>query len=788
MKKKLRIGFAMGGGVSLGTFNGAALTQTLKLAILRGGYSKVEVDCFSGASAGAMSLAILIRSLVNRTKARSDKARKYLIDNHEEEFKKLSTELQNDLVAAQVAQDIQEELWVSDIKIKDLLSDSVSGNTKIKYTAGLVNRAAVENLSQKWMNFPGEQLNLSNKRILANRVLFACALNNQTPILQDARREFTEEEIFWKSLADGMTSYNHRELRVFDLMFKDPGEANFTDEEVHPDRWYRYRAGTYKKGVVGDLRSRKAWSTIAATSIASGAVPGAFEPVVLTRKKFEFGKLWPASLKNRKEHPFTYSDGGTLNNEPIRECFRMAAFLDAKNGIENVDRWIVFVDPYVTEPDPKLRVPMHRKWALYEPNKLLGNVIGSFDGWDLEQLTSLDRLIPNIITLAKTIGDQSRAIEGDKLFQTKNLFNLRDDFRNILDQSLSKSPTTPYLEALNNYIGKQLHKDKENVLIPAGSLTPKGELKRVIQEESGLNNLKGKEGEFVADINGAKNKDLWLRALAYVAVDLVMNLTGKSPHTKLIAISPGEPLPGGLMGAFGGFTSEIPGEHEINVARYRTQQMLEDARFIEPSNRGNKPTFTKEKKQKYRKDFEKIIPLLTKRIVDVLDDNHVPIIPYIPDILVHAFIKSKLKKFAEQITSEKKHKGIKYEFHIQLPADAKDFELDGKGIADNDIKPVLLNGIMTLITFVSYEPENKTWEGVHLNQQKKAIQVDRNGFFDKKFCNFNLPGSTQMTMATQLPNPIFIAKLKPQDKGKSLAAARWGEADDGVKPLEETLL
>jgi len=64
MKKTLRIGFAMGGGVSLGTFNGAALTQTLKLAVLRGNCTDVQVDCFSGASAGAMSLAVMLRGLV----------------------------------------------------------------------------------------------------------------------------------------------------------------------------------------------------------------------------------------------------------------------------------------------------------------------------------------------------------------------------------------------------------------------------------------------------------------------------------------------------------------------------------------------------------------------------------------------------------------------------------------------------------------------------------------------------------------------------------------------------
>ena len=58
--KILRVGFAMGGGSFLGTFQGSALAEALKLLILRGGYKeetengeewksfdRVEVDVFS---------------------------------------------------------------------------------------------------------------------------------------------------------------------------------------------------------------------------------------------------------------------------------------------------------------------------------------------------------------------------------------------------------------------------------------------------------------------------------------------------------------------------------------------------------------------------------------------------------------------------------------------------------------------------------------------------------------------------------------------------------------------
>ena len=50
MGKTLRLGFALGGGVSLGSFCGAALSEVIKLAVLYGKdrngqkYERVEVD------------------------------------------------------------------------------------------------------------------------------------------------------------------------------------------------------------------------------------------------------------------------------------------------------------------------------------------------------------------------------------------------------------------------------------------------------------------------------------------------------------------------------------------------------------------------------------------------------------------------------------------------------------------------------------------------------------------------------------------------------------------------
>ena len=60
----------MGGGVSLGSFSGAALTEALKLLVLFGkdksgkDYDEVIVDGMSGASAGAIALIIMLKYLL----------------------------------------------------------------------------------------------------------------------------------------------------------------------------------------------------------------------------------------------------------------------------------------------------------------------------------------------------------------------------------------------------------------------------------------------------------------------------------------------------------------------------------------------------------------------------------------------------------------------------------------------------------------------------------------------------------------------------------------------------
>ena len=61
---ELRVALAMGGGVSLGSFCGGAVGEAVKQLLENRAeqYTSVRFDVFSGASAGAMSLGLLVHT------------------------------------------------------------------------------------------------------------------------------------------------------------------------------------------------------------------------------------------------------------------------------------------------------------------------------------------------------------------------------------------------------------------------------------------------------------------------------------------------------------------------------------------------------------------------------------------------------------------------------------------------------------------------------------------------------------------------------------------------------
>jgi predicted acylesterase/phospholipase RssA len=822
----LRVGFAVGGGNSLGTFNGAALTQALKLLSLRGldrrgePYDRVEVDVFSGSSAGSLSLALMLRGLVLPDPDRQMAAKVKLISEFGKEFTRQSKDVKKAVIAAQILQDLQEEVWIREATMERLLGlTSPEARRRTRLSAGFLDRGAVEELASRYLAFPESDGpvgrgpgTLERRQLLADRVLFAISIANLTPMVADARREFPSNEVGLVGLSDGLTSSVHRDLRVFDLHFNEVDEDTLLDPHHFPRRWCRYHAGATVRDTetsgrgIGSLFHGRVWSKIAATSIASAAFPLAFEPVPLERRSYEFGETdegsvsrWPEGLKGKDRHVFTYVDGGTFNNEPIREAFRLASFVDAQNPEADFERLVLFVDPHLVVPEPRFDLAHHDRWLLNGPRSPVGPASGS----TLEEKSSLDRMIPVAKDLFTAIRNESRVVEADKVFLTRNRFRIRKVIRDELSNSLSDAPDATSLVSLAQNLDALLAMDRTGGLIPAGALSLSGELRRVILEEGGdgrpLSSLRLKDvaeiDAFASDPASAPETErgAWLKALTFASVDRVMDLEGKLESSQLVAISPVtdpanptkvEELPGRIAGGFGGFMSDLAGEHEVEVARYCTQFLLQSAERIREKKLPRRPVFDGNQRERYLLQVGEALEGVEQRVVEMLADSHLGFLGNLPEGVLQFLVRGRLARYAHPNGSART-----YELRIRVPN--MRYELDGNGMADQDQKPRKINGKYYLITLVRHRPEESIpWSGPHLTGKKKLLKVDRDqkGIrADKEFCRLVLPTEDMLAESRTLTHPVWVARIKGSDEGKKVSSDRWKLWMD-VEGLDRTLL
>jgi len=811
--KELRLAFAMGGGVSLGTFCGAALSEVLKLAVLRGGYRdddgqwrpyrRVVVDVFSGASAGALTLAAMLRRLTQREPASEQAAIAALESEFAAEFTTLSGVRREDLIAAQVVQDVQARLWGEEVTIERLLG--LGSGRDLSTLPSILDRGAVDAIARSELAFSG-LLDGSHRRLLGDRVLFACTVSNLTPILADARDALPVDRAGLAGLADGLTSFSHRELRIFDLNFRNPDDhqrhdvsATQTDAaSEYPARWCRYHEADADAGRIGDLRLPHTWAKIAATAVASGAFPLVFAPVVLMRDRYEFGDAWPDELKRAgvDEHPFTYIDGGTFNNEPIREAFRLSAFMDAGDDRTTFDRRVIFVDPFVSAATTSFTLPIHREFALNRPN-----VFGTFDGFDLVRRPSLDRLLPGIGAVFAAITDEARGVEADKVVHVRKLFTIRDQTRSFI-AAAALAPVDHQLGELLAWCLAALHRQQANEVIPPGTLTMADELRRVISEESdqpAIAALAAQVDAFVADPRVADPllASGWLRLLLYVAVDISLGLEGKHPNSRLLAIGPLRhiagadvpiDLPGALIEGFGGFTSRLPGRYEIAVARACAREVLERCALVVA---GPAPIAWPvwNDAARYREDLRQGLRKLGDRLGAMIRASSlVTVFPVIDSAILFAlarFVQGAVEDLAEPAPTTRP-----YELRIQVPD--KRYELDGSGLGDQDlgaVQPVPGQGWF-IVLILDHDPTSGRWSGPFIDGKRQTLTIDRDRpvLPDRAWRQIALPGAALIAHARLQPNPIFVLSLaRAAGSGDGDPAFADWRVDAGVQALEDTI-
>lgn len=292
MPKKLKVAVVMRGGWSLGAFTGGAIWELVRQLHgnrQSGHYDRCEIDVLVGSGAGALTLAVLLRTLANP-----------------EGF------MPSDAVAR--VGEAQRAAWLEGMDFTRLMRSGAMRKP------ALLDRQAVDELATELLSWPdGDQ---PNAVLLGRRVLFGVPLLNFNGIPIRGSQ--------LPALPDTVNTTMFCDHRVFCFDFGDAVPAAFA-------HWRHFDS-------VG-AATAESWHEVAATAVASGAFPIAFEPVVLQRYREEYGVLWPGELSERDEFPFTFGDGGPFQHEPLREAMSLISAQDALEQPGSFDRLLVFIDP-----------------------------------------------------------------------------------------------------------------------------------------------------------------------------------------------------------------------------------------------------------------------------------------------------------------------------------------------------------------------------------------------------------------------------------------------------------
>ncbi|MCP4438834.1 MAG: patatin [Aureispira sp.] len=846
MAKTLRLGFVMGGGVSLGTFSGAALAEAIKQQLVYGHYDtgqkdeagkpiyakydKVEIDVFSGASAGAISLAVMLRVLINP----KDKFKQLGYDSYQafrntleqkvsKQFKGAVVEMKmqhpekyESLLAAQAVQEYQEKIWAKEVDTERFLGVG-SYYKDLSNTAGLIDRDVVDELGRRYFQFQSFSDRVDNRVLLADRVLFGCTLANMTYTLKKgnthhARSEKDVNKSILKALNDSSVDRVHSELRVFDLNFK---TIKPTEGRYYPLKWVQYHMGDdtvltqeglegkkYQK-LVRNISKNDTWRELTATAIASGAFPFAFEPVVLNRYKYEYAEDWAEELDDENKHPFTYVDGGIFNNEPIREAMRLASYIDTTQGSQkDFHRQVIFVDPNVTELENQFQINVHEQITVSR-SILTGKA-------KIAPKSTLARLVSAMPHVISAILNEAQSIEMGRITKVLERFDRRKNLRNFYKHTIHGVPHNEEIIQMRDFVKKELDLIRNRLELPANTLQIQHELIRVCREEREYfqehipiddeRALIDKVNEFVylptpSEIPAIQH---WLVAMSCVALDISMDLVGKTAHAQLVPIAPfnfykngGEDfelmvLPGGSMIGFAGFASHEASAYEVEYGKYCAFKILQELNLVEASNQHLPlpPAFDYSKFDNELKGSLQSAAL--KRFKEMVPDSFSSVMPFL-----EGYLSDQIRGFIDR-NMDGSNATRTFEFRIRVSSDLfslRGFGADGAASNKKRVESSAINGEFYLVTQLTYNFDKKEWMGTHCNFLQTLFIDKAKLFEDKPTLAVALPMLTTSDPALYSPNPVFLLDARMQlDKGSyiELGTTSWVFHSD-IKPLDETL-
>ena len=519
MAKEVRIALIMGGGVSLGAFSGGALAETVRLlaqtkAKRDGQTIKPIIDVVAGASAGSMTLGVLFSRLLQGAKPGAVKA-------------------------------AMRQAWVTGAGLdygedpnRQLLPDPDTHQTPSLLSDRPLRKLALDNIP-----VGGVRANPSD--LLADEVYLSFAVANMNGLDVAAPWQLVRRRIPGRrnhpAYGDALVTTFHDDRVRF--LYKKDGTAGGIHE---PSRANQF----------ADSRDARTWDLFRQAAIASGSFPLAFPPVSMRRKEKEYGRAWPESLKAEKEWDFSFVDGGTFRNEPLKEAIELANLRDAEHG--DFERVFILIDPHVAGSHA-LRT------MIYDDPLGLKTDYGD-DGRPEEmeitrpdyarRLLSLGQRHLTMIAGQATFRDWIKAARlNDRVAWSGEFEASLSHFASGLNAASQTAIRRELGDLLDRIYGQKtgLQGDQLNKRV-------KAERRRIAGQITGL-----KANSLQADLI------LALRNIAGLRDKRQVNLVAVTPYA---TSSDPVPLAGNFMANFGGFFMESWRQHDFEVGRYAAGQVL----------------------------------------------------------------------------------------------------------------------------------------------------------------------------------------------------------------------
>lgn len=548
MGSEVRVALILGGGVSLGSFSGGALAEVLRLLEgypgerRAGGVTKPlvpKIDVVTGASAGSMTLAILLRLLLDgRT--------------------------------AEEIQDAMRAAWVEGVGI-----DTADGDGQLlpdlrRHSApSFLSKRPIEHLADRYLggNRATNPPRAAPSPLLADTVYASFAVANLHGIDVRAPAQMIRQRSAGTgedtAFADLLTTTFHDDRVRFRLDAAEPP----ADEVAVDAESGAIRLGG-RNGIPG-APAAEPWRLFRAAAIASGSFPGAFPPVSLLRRREEYGRLWPddlargiGNLEPVDAFRFAYVDGGTFRNEPLREAIELAALRDAGHDARGVERIFLFVDPHVSGSSQVRALDFEHAVALHAQVDADGRV----EKHELERRDYAGRLLSVLARVAGMLRGQSAFRDWLRAAKLNSRVDWQAELEPILRDLCRDHPRGGELLGAARRMLERIYQEKL-ARAPARAGAAASEARRRREAD-----LEGVAAELGPDAN----------ELARTLVLALRNAAGlrRKRHLNLVAITPWSvpdppiPLAGNFLANFGGFLREGWREHDFDAGRFVAHRVL----------------------------------------------------------------------------------------------------------------------------------------------------------------------------------------------------------------------